>query len=131
VRECAECAAQLDRMTNRIASFRAAIRGSIEDRVASDQRAGFQFSPKFVPAAVPKWRWALIAAGIVAVVTVPIFTRKKEPPPVIEETSTQLDPDALMNTVNLHLSRAIPEAMEPMMALIPTEESITESGEIR
>ena len=131
VGECSKCAMELDRTSNSISLFRRAIRGSIENRVALDLRAGFQFSPKFVTQATPKWRWALVAAGIVAFATVPMFTRKEEPPPVIEEMSTQLDPDALMNAVNLHLSRAIPEAMEPVMALIPTEESITESGEIR
>jgi hypothetical protein len=53
-----------------------------------------------------------------------------EKPAAIEETSTQ-SPEALMEEINVHLSRTIPSPMEPMMPLMPSDESITQSGGVQ
>ena len=38
---------------------------------------------------------------------------------------------AVMDRVNLHLSRTVPAPMEPMMSLIPSDELINNSGGVR
>ena len=36
-----------------------------------------------------------------------------------DETVQHVDPEALMQAVNLHLSRTVPAPMEPLLAVIP------------
>jgi hypothetical protein len=61
-------------------------------------------------------------------VLVPFFTREKESREAVNETSVQTDPDALMDAVSIHLLRTVPAPMEPMLGLVPSGESKTESG---
>ncbi len=121
LRQCPECSAELERFGSAVTAFRSALRNRADDRAASHA-----FSIRPAIANTPKWRWALVAALFVVVMVIPFFISK--PQSSIENASTQMDPEALMRAVNLHLSRTIPAPMEPMMALIPNEEPKIESG---
>jgi hypothetical protein len=58
------------------------------------------------------------------VAVVPFFMRENKPHEAVEQASTEISPDALMDRVNLHLSRTVPAPMEPVMFLIPSEQLI-------
>ena len=130
IMECAECSAELDRFGNTMSSFRNAIRERIDDRVTGMPGVP-PFSMRPAAAGIPMWRWALVAAGAVVLAIVPFITKEKEPQIVIEEESPPQTPDAVMNAVNLHLSRTIPAPMERIMTVIPNDESIEQSGGVQ
>jgi hypothetical protein len=77
------------------------------------------------------WGWAVVASLVIVLLVVPKFTNKQASQQVPEQTATDLDADAVMRAVNLHLSRTVPAPMEPMITLMPAEESTTNSGGVR
>lgn len=126
ITECTECRAGLERFGRTVSSFRSSIRERVDAQVASDasQFTPLSTGPEVI--AVPKWRWVLTAAAVVIFVLVPVLTRETTP----LEVGVRTDPDTLMDAINLHLSRAVPAPMEPMLAIIPGPEA-TESGGVR
>ncbi len=64
-------------------------------------------------------RWVLVAAAAVVLVVLPFIRTGNKPEAFPEPTSTETDPDAVMNRVNLHLARTVPEPMEPLMMGLP------------
>ncbi len=134
VAECAECSARLDRFTNTMSLFRNALRDRIDGRVAAQAPRLYPLPTQPASERVPLWRWALVAVAAVVLVVVPFLTHKKEAQEVTEKTSIQIpetpkaSADALMNAVNLHLSRTVPAPMERMMTVIPNDESTNERG---
>ena len=129
--ECPECSAELDRFGHTISLFRSAIRDRIDAQVAAQAPGVPQLSIRPAAAGIPKWHWALVAPAVAVLVMVPLLTSNKEPQEVIEKGLAETSPDALMDAVNLHLSRTVPAPMERVMALIPSDESITESGGVQ
>lgn len=134
ITECTECRAGLERFGRTVSSFRSSIRERVDAQVASD---GASDASEFTPLSTgpevianPKWRWVWTAAAVVVFVLVSVLTRETRPLEVIGKTSIKTDPDTLMNAINLHLSRAVPAPMEPMLAIIPGPEA-TESGGVR
>jgi predicted anti-sigma-YlaC factor YlaD len=125
--ECSECRAELDRLAGVVSSFRSALRERVDKQV--DVSAAAVSAQSSRPAAqAAKLRWVLAVAAVVALVLVPFFTREKESREAVKETSVQTDPDALMDAVSIHLLRTVPAPMEPMLGLVPSAESKTESG---
>ncbi|MBI2149439.1 MAG: hypothetical protein HYU27_02385 [Acidobacteria bacterium] len=133
ISECAECSAELARFGNTLSLFRGAIRERIDARVGSHTPAAVPFSTRPAAAGMSKWRWALGAAAVVAFVLGmrPFFTSENKPQEVREQVSTETSPDAVMDAVNLHLSRTVPAPMERMMSLIPSEQLTAESGGVQ
>ena len=126
IAECSECSAELERFGNTLSLFRGAIRDRIDDRVALYPSG---LSPRRpAHAGILKWRWALVVAAAVVLVLVPFLRSEKKPQAVIAEQSSETDPDAVMRAVELHLSRTVPAPMEPIMALIPNDESKAQTG---
>jgi hypothetical protein len=76
----------------------------------------------------PKWRQVLAFAAVVLLGMFPFFMSEVKPEEAIEKASAQTSANALMDAINLHLSRTMPSPMEPMMFLIPSDESTTKSG---
>jgi hypothetical protein len=130
IMRCLECSAELDRFGNTISLFRGGVRSRVEDRVASETPAISPLPVAHAGIRRLRLRWALVTA-MAAVVVVPFLTRNEKKSVVIEDTSTQTDPNALMDSVNLHLARTIPAPMEPILALLPQDESTTESGGVQ
>jgi hypothetical protein len=75
------------------------------------------------------WRWAFVVAGFVLVVLFPFFMTEHIPQEARIQSSAEIN--ALMDRVNLHLSRTVPAPMEPLMELIPNEEFISKSGGVQ
>ena len=124
--ECATCSAELERFGNTLSLFRTALRDRVDAQAEStvmvlkpsaSRASGFSVL-----------RWAFIASAVLVFISVPLLKREEPKPPVIENVSTEVDANALMDAVNLHLSRTVPAPMERMLIVIPDDESITQSG---
>src|SRR5262245_8313562 len=129
--ECAQCRAEPDLLSSAITSFRSALRDRIDDQVALHKPAGVQVQLEPVSPGSHVWRWALAAAALFLFVIVPIFTPRPAPQVVINKATTEATAEALMDVVNRHLSRNVPESMEPMMVLISGDEWQIESGGVQ
>ena len=127
--ECPECSAELERFGNTLSLFRSEIRNRIEERVASHPPEVTFLRP--VESGISKWRWAWVAAAVVTVLVLPFFIPQIQPQEAGERASSNADADAVMERVNLHLSRIVPAPMEPMLSLLPNDESITKSGGVQ
>lgn len=122
--ECLECRAELERFGKALSLFRSAIRRRIDDRVAVHAP---DVTLKPAEGGISTWRWAWVAVAVVLAV-LPFFMSQNEPQEDVEQAATEISPDALMDRVNLHLSRTVPAPMEPVMSLIPSEQLIRKSG---
>src|SRR5262249_33538566 len=130
--ECPECRAALDRFDGTIASFRTAIRERVDSQLNSPIRPVPQTPPRpaaFVNGAM--LRWGFIAASVLMFVMVPFIAREQKVQTVIPQTTTATDADALMKAVNRHISRTMPAPMEPIIALLPSDEPATKSGGVQ
>ena len=126
---CVLCRSQLDNFENSVSVFRSSIRHHIDEHLESRPFAvAAPVHPQ--PHTHSAWRWVLAASAVVMLV-VGFFMSSTEPRPMIEQVSTDSDPDVLMRAVNLHLSRTLPAPMEPMIAVVPAGVSSPESGELR
>ena len=128
IRECPECSIELERFEKMLSLFRTALRDRIDDRVGSHP-------PDETPlrrreAGISTVRWAWVTAAIVALI-IPMFISEKKPQKVDEQGFTEANPVAIMDRVNLHLSRTVPAPMEPMMSLIPSDQLISNTGGVR
>lgn len=123
--ECPECRAELDQFRGTVASFRSAIRERVDVQVES--APGIPLAGIRPAARTSGLRWVL-AAAVVVLVLLPVFMTEKKSPEVVREATVKMDPDALMDAINLHLLRTVPAPMEPMLALVPSAESEIESG---
>jgi hypothetical protein len=122
--ECAECGAELDRFRGTISLFRSAVRAGVDARIAS--QPSLLIEP--VAARDPKWRWALVAATALVLALIPFAGVNRVSPP---RAQVETDADALMRTVDLQLSRTIPAPMEPVIALLSSDEIATQSGGVQ
>lgn len=126
--ECRKCTAEMERFTDALSSFRTAVRHR------SAQFEARPFLTKTATLAKPRTsrlRWALLAVAVVFVATVPFFMNQSKSHQDNAPISTDADADAVMKRVNLHLSRRMPAPMEPVLSLIPGDELITQSEEVR
>jgi hypothetical protein len=128
---CPQCRSEMDRVANTLGLFRDAVRDRIEPRAASLKLTIPSTAARPPAAGIPVWRWAAVVALLVLVAGIPFFISAPKPPQVIDEAATEIDPDALMRAVNLHLSRTVPAPMEPVLVLIPGNEPKIESGEVQ
>jgi len=125
--KCPECSADLDGFTNTISQFRGLIRHRIDEHAAGETNI-LTVSPRIQTHGIARRRWALAAAMAVALVVPFVTTVDQEPQAISENTSSEMNADALMNAVNLHLLRTMPAPMEPILALFPTDESTISGG---
>ena len=126
-RECPQCRAELERFHAPVSTFRATMQ-DWSDREAVPQLAEVsRFLGRPRRFANPLWRWAPVAMAVMLLTGIPIFVQQRN----LYQTETAEAPhqDALlMEAVNMHLSRTMPSPMEPIMALMPEERTVMESG---
>jgi hypothetical protein len=122
---CSECREEFDRVRKALSLFRSAVWGLAEDRV--DLQPSKVISPVHSSVRIPKWGWALAVATFVAAVVIPMLVPEMYPPKRV----AQISPEAVMERLNRHLSRTVPEPMEPVMSLISTEPFVTETGGVQ
>jgi hypothetical protein len=119
----------LERFANKLSLFRSAIRNRIDDRAVLCPSG--VTSLRSAHTGIPKWSWALVGTAFLVLVMFPFFLSEIRPPDAGERTSTEANPDAVMDRVNRHLSRMVPAPMEPVMLLIPSEESVSNPGGVQ
>jgi len=129
VSECPECSAELEGFGTTLSLFRKAVRRRIDDRVV---RHALEITPQaYIEAGVSKWRWAMVATAVIALF-VPYFMHENQPrQETFEQGIGETNPDAVMNRVSRHLSRTVPAPMEPILSLIPGEESAAKTGGVQ
>jgi hypothetical protein len=131
VRECSKCQTELEQLDGVIGSFRRAVRGRIEQQTTLRPAPPMPGSLRLAEARNPRWRPAMATAAAVLLGVLPLLmTEGKLPGVATKPSSQQTDPNALMESVNIHLLRTIPAPMERVMVLLPQQES-TESGGIQ
>jgi len=114
-RECPECSVELNLFTEAISLFQGAVREKVDDRIAR--------TPSFVHskpsgARTQTQRWVLVAVASAVLILLP-FIRIGNKPEDFPEPFTKVDADAVMNRVNLHLTRTVPAPMEPLLLGLP------------
>jgi hypothetical protein len=127
VRNCAECALEVERVQNMLTLFR----GSV--REWTDKLDHSEFPTSRVRVARPPHRapmaWVLAAAALAAAVAIPMYQDSRD-----RELKAQAERDAqLMDDVNAQLSRRGPMAMDPLMQLmvVPERISVTDPSKSR
>ena len=134
-RRCPECAAKLGDLESAIALFRQSVRDCGESYGRSEflLRAGPQRArPGFLSRLS---RWAPAAAALLLLAAIPIYTSFRERQRQAEMARADA---ALLEQVDVEISRAVPAPMEPLVELVSwnasaqeTNSGNTETGETR
>jgi hypothetical protein len=128
--QCAECSARLASFGDTIAWLRQSLRETVEARVASTPE---HIMPVPAPARferAPKLQLALMTMAVLVVGFMPLLMKYPEWK-TSHSTSAQITADALMDSIDVHLSRTVPSPMEPIMSLIPNDEFINRTGGVQ
>ena len=127
--ECPECSRELARFREPVSTFRTVMQ-DWSDRETVPRLADVSvFLTRARRFANPFWRWVPAGLAIIVLTAIPVYIQQRKLQTELEE-STREDV-LLMDAVNAHLSRTIPAPMEPIMALVPNQESIAQPGGIR
>lgn len=126
IAECEQCSGELERFGNTLSLFRTALKDRVD--VQAESRVTVLKPSASRVSGFSILRWAFIASAVLVFISVPLLKREEPKPPVIENVSTDADANALMDAVNLHLSRTVPAPMERMLIVIPDDQSLTQSG---
>jgi hypothetical protein len=130
IRTCSQCAGELERFEQTVNAFRQSIHSRIDEHSAAHPPSAIPISAQPAAAGILTWRWVLAAAAAFVLV-IPFVTHEIQPQEVADKSLSEDDADALMKSVNLHLSRTMPAPMEPILVLLPGEQVITESGGLK
>ena len=113
VAACSTCRLELEDFGKTMSSLRHAIRGRVDAHLELQP-----FVPR-EPQPLTMTRWALVAAVVLLLGMAPFLTTY----PVKESRRISVSSaEALMDSINVHLSRTVPSPMEPMMSLLPGDE---------
>ena len=114
VLECSQCAAELEGFHGTVNSFRSSFRELIDTQLAR----GLDLSTLPQSAHRQIGLWGLAAAMIAMVIAVPAFLDNVEQSRWVGESPADTDPDALMKSIQAHLSRTVPGPMEPILIFV-------------
>ena len=123
VEECADCSAQLARARETLSSFGQAVKRCAEHHRGAEVPSGVFVQARQRSVTNRRLRWAMGTAAVIGVAAIPVFKgiayRQRE----VQSREDSL----LLEQVNQHVSRVVPESMEPFMDfLLVTDE--TETG---
>jgi len=115
-----------------MATFRAAMQdwSDRENVPRLAEVSGFLTRPRRFSNSVWGWVPVAMAAMIVVLTAIPIYVQQRNLQGMQAEEAARRDA-LLMNAVNLHLSRTLPTPMEPILALVPDQESFIQPGGIQ
>lgn len=116
--ECSHCAAEMESFSRAVKSFRSSFRELIDAELTRGVNLS-ELPPR--PAHRSLGLWGLAAAMIAMVVAVPAFLDSVVPSRG-GESSADTNPDALMRSIQTHLSRTVPGPMEPMLIFVRNRE---------
>ncbi len=110
---CGECREDLEAFGATVSRLRYAIRERVDAHPAAPLEP-------YQALRAPKLRWALAAAAILLLGMMPLLTPR--PAGSMQQPQMADSPEALMDAINVHLSRTVPSPMEPMMSLLPGDQ---------
>ena len=113
--ECSQCAAELEAFQGTVSAFRSSFREHIDNRLARGVSLPGREPQR---ARRPVALWGLAAAMIAMVIAVPAFLDNVEQSRWVGESPADTDPDALMKSIQAHLSRTVPGPMEPILIFV-------------
>jgi len=128
ISECPECRAEFEHFGRTLSLFRSAVWDRVDDRIGLQAAEVTTLTP--AAAGIPRWRLALVAAGFVVVVVIPFFITEIQPRERTDPGSAE-SPEAVMERLNRHLLRTMPEPMEPVMSLIPSQQFASKPGRVQ
>jgi anti-sigma factor RsiW len=122
-RECPQCRAELARFETPVAAFRSVMLEWSDWEIAPqiEEVLPLLRRPKAI---LTSWRWVALGTAVLLLTAIPIY-RQVSLSPTVDGTAGENADALLMDAVSAHLSRTIPAPMEPIMALIPTQEAQT------
>jgi anti-sigma factor RsiW len=112
---CGACKSELEDFGKTVSSLRVAIRERVDEHIEA------QPFVKREPKPLPMTQWALVTVVVLLLGLVPFLATYpvKESRPMSVSSA-----EALMGSINAHLSRTVPTPMEPMMSLLPGDEVV-------
>jgi hypothetical protein len=128
--KCAECQAEVEHFRKTMSLFRSTVWDRVDERTALESPDVMTFRP--AAASIPMWRWALVSALFVTMIVIPLFLPDiKQPERSSAPVSSDASAEVIMERLNRHLLRTVPEPMEPAMSLIPSDQFVTRPGGIQ
>ena len=115
-RECLKCGAELNRFDKSLSLFQTSVQAHIANRISQVPSVAVS-RPSGV--GTRSHRWVLVAAAALVLVLLPFIRTGNKPEAFPAPSFTETDPDAVMNRVNLDLSRTVPAPMEPLILGLP------------
>jgi hypothetical protein len=117
--ECAQCETELVEMQHALSDFRGSLRNWADQNPGSHPRQAFLVHRMSTASPGRILRWSLVSAALAAAAVVPIYRESRE-----RERAARAAEDALLlEQVNAQLSRFMPASIEPLVELIPADDS--------
>lgn len=110
---CVECAAKMHQLKDALSVFRSSVErwAGANETLAIPNSAPYQIrisSSRFRPL-----HWAVATVALILLILLPVYKRTSQ-----HSQPQELEDSLLLEQVNQHLLRTVPEPMEPMMQLI-------------
>jgi len=120
IRQCAQCRDELQQFENMIDALKDTVRSNVNHHLAQEVRPVHLV--RLAPTPPFFWKWVLAAAVILSVGALPLIfhSRRSE---VVSAPGLDSEASALMESININLSRDLPAPMEPLMLRIPQNDS--------
>jgi hypothetical protein len=126
VRECPECAAQIERLTDTLAMFRGSVRETAE-QIGQGQMV-FR-----MPRRTTAWRWAAAAAALLILASVPIYEYQQNASRQARQKAAELarQDKELMEQVDAELSEGVAAPMKPLEKMVSWRKESGNQQELR
>jgi hypothetical protein len=127
VRECPQCSDAVSSFLGPISTFQSAMQDWSNRQDLPRFTEGLASPQPRRRIIDPRWGWAVAAAAVVILTAIPLYRQGSE----LQRSAKAAEAAQVMDTVNQHLSRTVPAPMEPIMALIPINEYLIQTGGIQ
>src|SRR4051812_2828235 len=114
IAKCPKCLEELRQFEGTIASLRDTVRAGVDRRL--NQLGGSATEVRRLEHAPGSlWKWVFAAAVIFSIGLLPLIFQSRQP----QASSLDQDAAALMESINIQVSRELPAPMEPLMLVVP------------
>ena len=132
--ECAVCAAEVARMETALGEFREAVKSwsAAQTPAAFWREARVRNASGLVGAptrrGVPVLRWAAGMAALIVISAIPVYQHRQQQARRAEMARADA---VLLEQVDAEVSQAVPEPMQPLVALVSWNSTTEEKGDVR
>ena len=107
VESCGKCLNEIEKLQGGLLAFRSAVHEWAEEPAAVR-----------IPARRPSWRWAVAAAAAMGLALLPMYLDVRNARREAEYAAERAKDALLLNQVNAHLARTVPQPMQQLMELM-------------